>query len=260
MTVHHRLRAASGGSGGGWEILMVTQGKSNHNSYSSNAFGNTGSMSFRTISASSTGASNRTALNQGVGLYDAFFNKTGITKIALADWHKGGSGLDPTQDFNRYVVYDLVASTTKTIYDTILDLDTYNLNNSNWAGSPGDSMFGADSVDNFVAGNYESGNVSATSGNYTGHNGNYPDKFVIWGINRDSDNDTQVLCAYYGNLETGKGDSWRGNTPAQTFFSYWGNDWHSDSTGQTISKSSQTAPGFVGTGINQADYIYLLAS
>ncbi len=261
MRSHHLRAAAGGNSGGGWEILMVTQGKSNHSS-GWNVFGNTGNSGFRTATASSTGASSRTAINQGSGLYDAFFNKTGITKIALADWHKGGThGLDPTSDFNRYIVYDLVATTTKTMYDTILDLDTYNLNNSNWAGSPGDSMFGADSVDNFVAGNYESGNMSANSGHYSAVNNiGTPDKFVIWGINRDSDNDTQVLCAYGGNLQSGKSDSWRGSTPAQTFFSYWGNDWHSNSVDQTISRSSQTQPGFIGSGISSSDYIYLLAS
>ena len=106
MTLGHRLRAAAGnsGGGGGWEILMSTQGKSYH-SNGSNDFANTGLSSFRTATASSTNASSRTGLNGGVGLYDAFFNKTGITKIALADWHKGGShtGLDPTSDFHRYI-------------------------------------------------------------------------------------------------------------------------------------------------------------
>ena len=86
--------------------------------------------------------------------------------------------------------------------------------------------------------------MSSHSNNYYCTANNIPDKFVIWGINRDSDNDTQVLCAYSGNLQSGKADSWRGGTPAQTFFSYWGNDWHSDSTYQTISGSSQTQPGF----------------
>jgi len=256
----HHLRAA-GGSGGGWEILMATRTK-NHQSGNTAAYGYTGSSAFRSINGSytSTDADSRTAVGDGLGLYYAFFNKTGITKIALADTHGGGSGLDPTSNFTNYIVYDLVATTTKTIYQTILDLDTYNLNNTNWAAN--DSLFGADSVDNFVAGNYESGNMSANSGHYTAANNiGTPDKFVIWGINRDSDNDTQVLCAYGGNLQSGKSDSWRGNTPSQTFWSYWGNDWHSNSQSQTISQSSQTNPGYVGSslGISDPTIIYLLA-
>lgn len=258
----HHLRAAAGNSGGGgWEILMATVSKNNTNGNSA-SYGYAGSSAFRGTSVyNNSNASTRTAVGDGLGLYDAFFNKIGITKIALADTHGGGTSLDPTSNFTNYIVYDLVATTTKTIYNTLLDLDTYNLNNSNWAGSPGDSMFGADSVDNFVAGNYESGNMSSHSSTYTDQNGYTPDKFAIWGINRDSDNDTQTLCSYYGNLQSGKGDSWRGNYPAQSFWSYWGNDWHSNSQSQTISQSSQTNPGYIdsGVGITHPTVIYLLA-
>ena len=140
MTLHHRLRAAAGNSGGGnWEILMATRENGHHSgSGSSQAFGYPGTTNFRSITASSTGANNRTGLQHGFALYNAFFNKTGITKIALADWSKtwnpysgGTQVLDPVLGFNRYVAYDLVSPTTKTIYQTILDLDTYNINNNN---------------------------------------------------------------------------------------------------------------------------------
>ena len=101
--------------------------------------------------------------------------------------------------------------------------------------------------------------MSADSGHYKDNTQNQtPTKFVIWGVNRDSDNDTQVLCAYYGNLQSGKADSWRGSNPRETFWSYWGNDWHSNSQQQTISRGSQTQPGTCGNGGTTP--IYLLAS
>ena len=95
----------------------------------------------------------------------------------------------------------------------------------------------------------------------TGWTANVPDKFVIWGINHASDNDTQVLAAYSGNLASGKADSWRGNNPAETYWSYWGNDWHSSSSGQTISVGKQTDPG-IATNIDSPFYtgpVYLIA-
>src|SRR5690606_29758822 len=74
-----------------------------------------------------------------------------------------------------------------------------------------------------------------------------PDKFCVMGINRDSDNDIQALCAFSGNLQSGKSDSWRGVSPAQTFWSYWGHDFHSNSQVQRIGNSLQTAPGVVNS-------------
>jgi len=80
-----------------------------------------------------------------------------------------------------------------------------------------------------------------------------PSRFVIWGVNEDSDNDTQVLAAYSGTLASGngKGDYWRGNNPPDLYWSYWGNDWHSSSPGQTISVGRQTDPG-IPTGITSS--------
>ena len=82
MTLHHRLRAAAGSGvgGGGWEILMSTQGKSNHSS-GSNVFANTGLSTFRTATASSTYATNRTAVGDGVGLYNAFLIRQASQKL-----------------------------------------------------------------------------------------------------------------------------------------------------------------------------------
>ena len=249
----------AGAGGGGWEILMATNAKANH-SNNQQQFAYTGNNNFRSATESGTGANGRTAIGDGTGLYSAFFNKTGITQIALASDHTGGTGMNPTANFSKYIVYDLVSATTKTMYNIILDLDTYNINNAQWQNN--DSVFGANSVENFVAGNYHSGTMSADSGDYKDNTQNQtPTKFVIWGINRDSDNDTQVLCSYYGNLQNGKSDSWRGSSPRETFWSYWGNDWHSNSQQQTISRGSQTQPGFNGNGVgSNSNIIYLLAS
>lgn len=63
------------------------------------------------------------------------------------------------------------------------------------------------------------------------------------GINRDSDNDIQALAAFWGNLQTGKGDSWRHLNVSQTFWTYWGNDFHVSSKTQRIGASLQTTPG-----------------
>lgn len=244
MTIHHRLRSAGGSVDDGWQILMSTAGDKNTSGNSQN-FGYAGSSNFRSITASSTGANNRTAPGDGMGLYDAFFTMTGITKIALVDNWNGG-GLAPT-NWNHYMVYDLISTTTKSIYNIIKDLDSYNLNNANWANN--DAPFSSNSVENFTSG--YSGLLSSGTYTYKASSSisHTPDKFVIWGINKDSDNDAQVLCSFYGTLGPGNGksDSWRGNNPSQTFFSYWGNDWYSNTQSHTISVSSQTNPGVNGT-------------
>ena len=89
-----------------------------------------------------------------------------------------------------------------------------------------------------------------------------PDKFAIWGVNCDADNDTQVLAAYSGTLGVGNGknDYWRGNNPRETYWSYWGNDWHSSSSGQTIGGGRQTDPGISTHATNgHTGPVYLIA-
>ena len=114
---------------------------------------------------------------------------------------------------------------------------------------------------------FNSGTVNGDHGyikiTLTGVTTSVPDKFVIWGVNHDSDNDTQVLAAYSGSLAhgNGKADAWRNNNPAHTYWSYWGNDWHSSTSGQTISVGRQTDPG-ISTGISSplhAGPVYLIA-
>ena len=244
-----------------WEILMFTTGNKGSSGGQGNSteFGNTGSSTWESITASSTGADDRTSFNDGAGLYNAFFTKTGITQIALVDGT--GSLSDPTSNTN-YLIYDLVGSGTgnETIYEILYRLDQYNLNNSSWAAN--DTLFGTDSCTDFTAGTAKSGTLSSQGGSWEANNANPSgskqlSEFHIWGVNRDSDNDTQVLCACAANLQTGKADSWRGSNPDETFWSYWGNDWHSNTQSQTISRGKQTDPGVV-TG-ETAVGVYLIA-
>ena len=243
----------------GWEIIMRTSGrKTQYSSAMYAPFGITPSSTFRSITASSTGASSRTSFGDGVGLYEGFFTKTGITKIALVS---GTGNYTDMTSHSQYIVYDLVESTNaESLYDIIKRLDDYNLNNSSWAGN--DSLFGASSVINFTAGTngFSGTRTGGVSSGIRDETGAVPERFCIWGINRDSDNDTQVLCAYSNNLQTGKGDQWRGGQPKQSFWSYWGNDWHSNSVSQTISRGNQSNPG-IGDSVNTyTGDIYLMAS
>ena len=91
------------------------------------------------------------------------------------------------------------------MYEILHRLDQYNLNNPSWAGSAGDSLFGTDSCTDFVAGTATSGRLTATSDTWLARGPaapaplspspsttTQPHAFCIWGVNRDSDNDTPV--------------------------------------------------------------------
>jgi len=250
-----------------WRIIMHTDSqKSNWGGNVNNttltqrqaAFGNPGGSTWSGITTSSTGAVNRNAFGDGVGLYDAFFTQAGITHFALVDGT--GSLGDPTSN-NNYRVYTLHHACTNNIYATLKDIDT-RMKANVWANN--DTIFGTNSSDDPVAGTATSGVLTASGGTSTSMNDKDNDpnvnSFCIWGINRDSDNDTQVLCSYSGNLQTGKGDAWRGQNPSETHWSYWGNDFHSSSAAQTISMSTQTKPGLSDSvqGANTFP-IYLIA-
>ena len=241
--------------GSSWEIIMAAGQKSNGAGTNSN-FAYAGSGAFRNATPANTGASSRTAFGDGEGVYSAFFTKENITKMALVNGD--GNLNDPTSN-SRYIVYELVESTgAENLYDLIYRLDTYNLTTTpGWHGQ--DGVFGTDSARNFVAGPAKSGSVIQNSGHFYAQGSGTPAAFCIWGVNRDSDNDTQVLCAYSGNLTSGKADSWRGEDPQQTFWSYWGNDWHSNSQNQTISQGYQTSPGYGSSASGASGTIYLLA-
>jgi hypothetical protein len=223
----------------------------------SDPFARIGTIGFREANFQSSGAITRTAFGDGRGVYANFFLKTGITKIALVD----GSGTlsDPTSNTN-YLIYDLVSSTgSETIYDIIRRLDYFMQTNTPFHQN--DTVYGSPAVTDFTAGaNGYSGLLTSNGGSgFRDNDGDLPDKFVIMGINRASDNDIQALCSYSGNLQSGKGDQWRNQTPEETFWSYWGNDFHSNSQQQRPGREKGTNPG-IGDGV--ASYtgpVYLLA-
>ena len=248
------LVGGAGAGSAGWEILMMTSNDKTDSYWNGTTadqnMGNPGSSTFINLTEAGTGANNRSQHGDGEGLYTAFFNQVSISKIALCCGTFSGD-LEPG-NFSKYIVYDLVATTpsNKSMYQIIQDLDTFNRTNPNWSNNVGDSLYGSDSVTNFVGGTAKSGSRTATSGDFLARGGNSPDSFCIWGVNRDSDNDTQVLCAYSGNLQTGKADAWRGVNPQESFWSYWGHDFHSNSQTQTIGNSRQSPPGLnVDSGV-----------
>ena len=240
----------------GWQILMATTGLKTSETLS-DPFARIGTTGFREANFQSSGAITRTAFGDGGGVYANFFLKTGITKIALVD----GSGTlsDPTSNTN-YLIYDLVSSTgSETIYDIIRRLDYYLQTNTPFHTN--DTVYGSPAVTNFTAGaNGYSGLLTSNGGSgFRDNDGDLPDKFVIMGINREADNDIQALCSYSGNLLSGKGDQWRNNNPLETFWSYWGNDFHANSQQQRPGREKGTNPG-IGDGV--ASYtgpVYLLA-
>ena len=265
-------RGSGGGGGGaqqtgGWSIIMASNCADTSTSC---CFGCPGTTAWTTITESGTGANARTGVGDGEGIYSGFFNTTNITKIAFVHGHAGGSDLTPGSGgaWTRYLVYDLVESTgSETLYEILKRLDTYNKNNPSWARC--DGCFNANSARCFVAGDYTSGCLSEDSGHFKASTCTTctPDKFAIWGVNEDSDNDTQALVAYWGCLApgNGKGDQWRYQNPPHTFFSYWGGDWHSNSCSQTIGGCAQTYTGVIpnavsaSSGIDCSSIVYMLA-
>lgn len=253
----------------GWEILLRYNGKkvTSANWTSSilrTNIGNPGTTLFRSASITSTTASSRTSFGDSQGLYPAFFNKTNITKIAFVDGTSNSN--DPTTH-NNYLIYDLVESTqNESIYNILDRLDRFQQTASRFdGGAVADNIKWTGSSARFhTAGvNGYSGLLVASGGNSFRTNtipAAVPTRFVIMGINLDSDNDIQALCAFTGSLSStsGKGDAWRNDNPLQTFWSYWGNDFHSNSQTQRIGSSLQTTTGVV-TGATYTGSVYLLA-
>lgn len=250
----------------GWEILLRYNGKKVTSanwtaSLLRTNIGNPGTTLFRSASLTSTTASSRTEFSDSQGLYPAFFNKTDISRIAFVDGTSNST--DPTTHTN-YLIYDLVeASGTESIYAILDRLDRYQQTASNFANN--DSLpWTASSTRFHSAGeNGYSGLLVASGGTAFRTNTTppaFPTRFVVMGINLQSDNDIQALCAFTGSLSTtsGKADAWRNDNPLQTFWSYWGHDFHSNSQTQRIGSSLQTTPG-VATGADYTGSVYLLA-
>lgn len=237
---------------------MCTSGtKSSHNSAS---FGNPGSAGFKTATLVGTGAQWRTDFGHGVGVYQAFFTKTGISQFALVsgDAHGGVNDIENNLIWAVYAPdYSGSKSTTgnEAVY-TILRRIGVELESSIYQASAahqnmeGDSVIQAQSpnMHELVGGSngYSAKLVSGSSSNFGGTSvSGHADFFAVYGENFDSDHDVQALAFFDGNLgaNNGKGDSWRGNSPSQTSWSYWGDDFHSNSAGQNIVRNKQTDPG-----------------
>jgi hypothetical protein len=256
-------------SASGWEILLRYNGKKVTSpswtpSLLRTNIGDPGTTLFRSASLTSTTASSRTTFGDSQGLYPAFFNKTGVTRIAFVDGTSNST--DPTTHTN-YLIYNLVESTqTESIYNILDRLDRFQQSESRFDNqvSADNIVWTASSARFHSAGlNGYSGLLVASGGTAFRTNTTpaaVPTRFVIMGINLDSDNDIQALCAFTGTLAvgSGKGDLWRGENPSQTFWSYWGNDFHSNSQTQRIGSSLQTTPG-VATGAAYTGSVYLLA-
>jgi len=240
---------------GYFEILLKTTGDKN-SLISTNFTNYLGQIAFKDMNVSSAGG--RNSIGQADGFYESFFTMKNITKLALIDGSAGNLN-DPTQNTN-YIIYDLVESSgNESMYEILNRLDTYAVNN-NIANANSDTIFGDPKVTNFTAGtNGYSGTWSNRSSTNPFGSSIFPDKICVWGINRDSDNDTQIFATYWGNLETGKGDYWRNQTPSETLWSLWGNDWNSASSVQTVSNHTNTNPGINSSVSSYTGDVYLIA-
>lgn len=259
---------------GGWQVLMMYTGKKTdsgtwvNNSIAATqsvriAMGNPGMLNSFTGSLSNTGAENRQHIGDGQGLYRSFFTQTNITKVAFVD---GSSFNKNPYDHTNYLVYNLVESTgSESIFQILKRLDNYQASSSMFHAN--DTVWGSSSVLYHSAGTSGSsgmliasgGNQFLTTANFMpGSVRQFPNNFVVMGINRESDNDIQALCAFWGNLQTGKGDAWRNVDIAQSFWSYWGHDFHSNSQVQRIGGSLQSAPGVADNALYTGS-VYLMA-
>jgi hypothetical protein len=261
--VQAAIRGGPPASMTGWVVLMSYTGKKEADDeegavsdprYAS--MGSPGSPAFLSITAQSTGAASRTRIGDGDGLYRGFFDARNITRIALVDG--SSSSLNPTAHTN-YAIYDLVESSgSESVYEILVRLDGVIAANPTIVNN--DGLFGESSVRNLTAGlRGYSGLMVASGGTaFRDNDGRVPTKFALKGINRDSDNDIQSIVFYSGNLETGKNDSWRGPNPEETFWSYWGHDFHSNHLTKRIGDSWQTLPG-VSDGAMYDGPVYVLA-
>ena len=255
-------------------------------------FGLMGRHEFHNHTEANSGANTRNSQGDGDGFYTAAYNKTNLTKIALVG-DEGTVDLANPENSTNHLVYDLVGTNgnttdadagtgSYTLMSLLFALSQYNRNNTNWSNqgtnNAHNQLFNGPDSRNFTSGGSDQQN--RTQAGYSGllqsaagkmrplsENGRdvltdvYPNLFCFWGINLDSDHDTQVCCAYYGgpgstadnpyggyralgrsdnmgakNIQTTfkKGDAWRGEDPSYTFWSLWGNDWHGNSKKQNI--------------------------
>lgn len=239
---------------GAWSILLRTTGAKPATDTMGNFQGLLANPAFKTMTVST--ANGRKSFGDTTGFYEGFFTTNKITRLALVD---GTASLTNVTGNTNYIIYDLVqTSGSETMFQILNRLDTYAGSNQ-MANTDALGSFRSPSVVNFTAGiNGYSGTWSERSAATAFDTSTFPDKICVWGINIDSDDDVQVFAAYWGNLETGKGDFWRRN-PSETLWSLWGNDYHINSTNQRISASLETSPGINASVSAHAGDVYLLA-
>ena len=241
-----------------WSILLKTTGAKPAVSSMGNFQNLIGNSAFKTMTVAT--ADGRESFGSADGFYKGFFTSKKITKLALVDGTS--TSLTNLTGNTNYIIYDLVeTSGSETMFEILNRLDTYAGNNQ-MKGSDAPT-FRNPSVVNFTAGlNGYSGIWSARSSATPFGTSTFPDKICVCGINIDADDDIQVFAAYWGNLETGKGDRWRMLAPygpLETLWSLWGNDYHNDSTIQRISAGIQTSPGINTLYSAYTGNVYLLA-
>jgi hypothetical protein len=227
-------------------------------------FASHGTSSFLTATPASSGADTRAAFGDGAGVYGGFFNTTNITKFALVNGT--GSLQDPASN-TKYAIYDaLDAGTgTESIYDVLSRIGGALVTNSYLGVSShqnafGDALVQTNRTTEITGNNAYSALVSSSSGvgGWGNSGATVPDKFVVYGESFASDHDWQTLCAFSSTLaaNSGKADAWRGSSPSQTYWTFGGGDFNSNSEVQNIAGANMTT----GAGVpSSATPVYLLA-
>ena len=238
-----------------WSILLKTTGAKPPLSSMGNFQNLIGNSAFKTMTVAT--ADGRKSFGSAGGFYEGFFTSKKITKLALVDGTS--TSLTNLTGNTNYIIYDLVeTSGSETMFEILNRLDTYA--GSNQMARIDAPTFRNPSVVNFTAGlNGYSGIWSSRSSAGAFGTSTFPDKICVCGINIEADDDIHVFAAYWGNLETGKSDAWRGLDPSETLWSLWGNDFHSNSTTQRISAAIQTSPGINASFSAYTGDVYLLA-
>ena len=241
------------GPPGPWYIIMATN-QSKSSNLNNNSFGWIGGSQFGSASIDNTGARNRTTFGQGTGLYHGYFSVRNFNYYGLV---RGNGNHTNISSHSYYVGWQATSypSGSQGMYQILRSIDVANSQNNRAGrnynqGNPATGIIGGNAP--------PTGNRYTGSGNYRCNNGANANKFVIWGINHDSDDDSQALCAYDGNLANGKMDSWRGSNPPQTMWSVWGDDYHSNSQGQRISSGGQGGGGWCNGASRPQELVYLI--
>lgn len=241
------------GPPGPWFILIATNQDKGSN-LQANVYGEIGTSNFQNSTIDGTGARNRTTFGQGVGVYHAYYSVRNFNYYALVS---GNGNHTNVTSHSHYVGWQATSypSGSQSMYQILRSIDVAN-NQGNRAGqnynqgNPATGIIGS--------GHPPTGTRYTGNGDYRCNNGSFANNFVVWGINHDSDDDSQALCAYDGNLSSGKMDSWRGTNPPETMWSVWGDDFHSSSPSQRMSNAGQGGGGWTTGAGRPQELVYLM--